>query len=231
MSGARFGARASFPKGPASRKTTPTGSSRSANTRTSRRWTSPFVKSPGRIWTLLLATEEGSTSALSKELTALLGNPKLNFVLVLLCEPRRKSRPGRERSQSGCVARQLCCLSEKQLWRRVCVAMPGSSACFQSAGGCRGQPGRGGLHRRHICPPRSPPCRIGRGATRLANSTWASLSMPRMASRFFTRRSSKIRPRSSAGFISSSRDTAWSSRSSQGSGRASASPFLKLTAS
>jgi hypothetical protein len=46
---ARFGAKASFPKGPASRKITPTGSSRLANTRTSRRLTSPFVKSQGRI--------------------------------------------------------------------------------------------------------------------------------------------------------------------------------------
>jgi len=33
----------------------------------------------------LPATEEGTTSALSKELTALLGNPNLNLVLVLLC--------------------------------------------------------------------------------------------------------------------------------------------------
>ncbi len=34
----------------------------------------------------LPATEEGGTSALSKELTALLGNPNLNLVLVLLCD-------------------------------------------------------------------------------------------------------------------------------------------------
>ncbi len=33
----------------------------------------------------LPATEAGATAALSKELKALLGNPKLNFVLVLLC--------------------------------------------------------------------------------------------------------------------------------------------------
>ena len=39
----------------------------------------------------LLATAEGSTSALSKELTALLGNPKLNFVLVLLCDRDEKA--------------------------------------------------------------------------------------------------------------------------------------------
>jgi hypothetical protein len=39
----------------------------------------------------LLATKEDSTSALSKELTALLGNPKLNFVLVLLCDRDEKT--------------------------------------------------------------------------------------------------------------------------------------------
>ena len=39
----------------------------------------------------ILATEEGATSALSKELTALLGNPKLNFVLVLLCDRDEKA--------------------------------------------------------------------------------------------------------------------------------------------
>ena len=35
---------------------------------------------------IILATAEGTASTLSKELTALLGNPKLNFVLVLLCD-------------------------------------------------------------------------------------------------------------------------------------------------
>ena len=39
----------------------------------------------------LLATKEGATSALSKELTALLANFKLNFVLVLLCDRDEKA--------------------------------------------------------------------------------------------------------------------------------------------
>ena len=41
----------------------------------------------------LLPAEEGSTSAVPNELTALLGNPKLNFVLVLLCDRDEKAGP------------------------------------------------------------------------------------------------------------------------------------------
>ena len=39
----------------------------------------------------LLAPKEGATSALPKELTALLGNPELNLVLVLLCDRDKKA--------------------------------------------------------------------------------------------------------------------------------------------
>ena len=39
----------------------------------------------------LLATEAGPASALSKELTALLGNPKLNFVLILMYDRDEKA--------------------------------------------------------------------------------------------------------------------------------------------
>jgi len=39
----------------------------------------------------LLAAKDGATSALSKELTELLGDPELNFVLVLLCDRDEKA--------------------------------------------------------------------------------------------------------------------------------------------
>ncbi len=51
----------------------------------------------------LLATAEGPTSALSKEFTALLGNPRLNFVLVLLCD-RDENAPNLDASLAGFVA-------------------------------------------------------------------------------------------------------------------------------
>jgi hypothetical protein len=44
-----------------------------------------FREVSGTDLATLLATDKGATSALSKELTALLGNPNLNLVLVLLC--------------------------------------------------------------------------------------------------------------------------------------------------
>ena len=50
-----------------------------------------FREVSGTNFDALPATEEGSTSGLSKELTALLGNPELNFVLVLLCDRDEKA--------------------------------------------------------------------------------------------------------------------------------------------
>ena len=50
-----------------------------------------FREVSGTDLAALLATEERTTAALSKELTALLGNPKLNFVLVLLCDRDEKA--------------------------------------------------------------------------------------------------------------------------------------------
>ena len=62
----------------------------------------------------LLVTEEGATSDLSKELRALLGNPKLNIVLVLLCDGDEKAGEDDAHNQDASLA-GFCCLSEKQL--------------------------------------------------------------------------------------------------------------------
>jgi hypothetical protein len=50
-----------------------------------------FREVSGTDLATLLATEEGAASALSTELTALLGNSKLNFVLILLCDRDEKA--------------------------------------------------------------------------------------------------------------------------------------------
>ncbi len=57
-------------------------------------------------WDTLLGTKEGTVPALSKELTALLGNPKLNFVLILLCDRDEKAgRASDARDQDASLAR------------------------------------------------------------------------------------------------------------------------------
>jgi hypothetical protein len=50
-----------------------------------------FREVSGTDFDALAATERGATSALSKELTALLGNPEVNLVLVLLCDRDEKA--------------------------------------------------------------------------------------------------------------------------------------------
>jgi len=52
----------------------------------------------------LLVTEEGATSDLSKELRALLGNPKLNIVLVLLCDGDEKAGEDDAQNQDAALA-------------------------------------------------------------------------------------------------------------------------------
>jgi hypothetical protein len=65
-----------------------------------------FFEVPGTDLKALLAAEAGAASALPGELPGLLGNPKLNFVLVLLCDSNTElNRDGDALDQDSSLAR------------------------------------------------------------------------------------------------------------------------------